>query len=68
MEKETKDGKRKFVEVDEMVANKVQLLCFLKRTTIKDFVTKTLKKEMQPYQAWLENIKKLQADSPGHFG
>lgn len=51
--------KRKFLEVDEEMAKKVQIFCFLKEITIKKFVTETIKKELMPYESWLENVKKL---------
>ena len=52
--------KRKYLEVDEETARKVQILCFLKNITIKNFVNQTIQKEIKPYEHWLENVKKIQ--------
>ena len=60
--KPTKASKRKFLEVEEDVAKQVQIFCFLRGMTLKKFVTQTMEKELQPYQQWLENIKKLKIE------
>ena len=57
------DEKRKFIEVDPEVVNKLRILCFLKEITMKKFVTDAMKKELEPYESWLENVKKLQCDN-----
>ena len=57
--KQVNNGKRKFLEVDEETYKKVQILCFLKDTNIKRFAIKTMQEKLQPYEQWLENIKKL---------
>ena len=58
-EKERNNEKRKFLEVEDKLANKIKVLCFLKGITIKDFVTETMKKEIEPYKSWLESVNKL---------
>ncbi|MFH2033055.1 MAG: hypothetical protein ABIJ40_20880 [Bacteroidota bacterium] len=60
--KRSRAPKRRFLEVDEEVANKVQIFCFLKDTTIKRFVTDAMKKELDPYEHWLENVSKLKGE------
>ncbi len=50
---------RRFLEVDYETANKIRTLCFLKNTTMKEFVTSALQRELEPYENWLENIKRL---------
>ena len=60
--KEENNEKRKFLEVEEEIANKIRVLCFLRGLTIKKFVTETMEKELEPYKSWLENVKKLRDD------
>ena len=51
--------KRKFVEVEEDIAQKVRLFCFLRNTSMKDFATDTLEKKLKPYEHWLKSVKKF---------
>jgi hypothetical protein len=57
-----KKNDRKFVEVDKEISRKLQILCFLKQITMKDFVSQALEREIQPYDAWLDNAKKLRTE------
>ncbi len=53
--------KRKFVEIEGGLSGKLELLCFLKDVSQKDFVSKAVEKEIQPYETWLERARKLRA-------
>lgn len=53
--------KRKFVEIEKELSGKLELLCFLKDISQKDFVSKAIEKEVKPYETWLERAKKLKA-------
>ena len=59
--KQVRNQKRKYLEVDEETFKKVQIFCFLTETDIKNFAIKTMQEKLQPYEQWLENIKKLKA-------
>ena len=52
---------RKFVEIEKGLSGKLELLCFLKDVSQKDFVTKAVEKEIKPYETWLEQARKLKA-------
>ena len=52
-------GKRKFVEIGNDLSSKLELLCFLKDISQKDFVSKAVEKEIKPYETWLERARKL---------
>ena len=52
---------RKFVEIEKGLAGKLHLLCFLKDISQKDFVSKAIEKEIQPYETWLDRVKQLKA-------
>ena len=51
--------KRKFVEIEKGLSNKLELLCFLKDMPEKRFVSRAVEKELKPYDSWLERVRKL---------
>lgn len=58
-EKENCNTKRKFVEIEKEVSKNLELFCFLKDIPRKQFVSYAIKKEIKPYETWLERVKKL---------
>jgi hypothetical protein len=58
-QKENCNLKRKFVEIEKEVSKNLELFCFLKDIPRKQFVSNTIKKELRPYETWLERAKKL---------
>lgn len=59
MEGQYNQRERKFVEIEKGLAGRLQLLCFLKDLSQKDFVSKAIEKEIKPYETWLERVKQL---------
>ena len=55
--------KRKFVEIEKELSSKLELLCFLKDVSQKDFVSRAVERGLQPYETWLERAKKLRYGS-----
>lgn len=50
---------RKFVEIEKGLSGRLELLCFLKEISQKDFVSRAVEKEIKPYETWLERIRQL---------
>ena len=50
---------RSFVEVDGDLAEAVKLFCFLRGITMRDFSTQAIRSALEPYRAWLENVRRL---------
>ena len=50
---------RKFVEIEKNLSSKLELLCFLKDISQKEFVSSVIEKEIKPYEIWLERVRKL---------
>ncbi len=59
MENRNYETKRRFVEIEKDIANRMELFCFLKDIPMKYFATKTIEKELKPYETLLDNAKKL---------
>jgi len=51
--------KRTFLECEKATAEEIKIFCFLKRISVKSFVTKTLQKEIEPYKEWIKLIKEI---------
>lgn len=49
--------RRVYVEIDKETLNQLKLYCFLKDIKMKQYLIKTIQKELEPYQQWLQNIK-----------
>lgn len=62
MENQTQDNrgsKRRLVEIADETAKKMRLFCFVKDIRMNYFATKAIEKELQPYEAQLDNFRKL---------
>ena len=55
-------ARRRFLEADASVAELVRLYCFLRQTTVKAFVTHTLKAALAPSLPWIESVKALRSE------
>lgn len=53
-------AKRNFFIINPELAYLIRLYCFLKQIPAHKFVEKILDKEMEPYKAWLKNLKELE--------
>lgn len=63
----TYKAKRKFVEIEKAISNRLELLCFLKDIPQKEFVTKAVEKEIKPYDMWLERVRKLKTGNSRNY-
>lgn len=51
--------KRAFLECENTLAEDVKIFCFLKRISVKSFVTNTLKEKLEPYKEWVRLVREI---------
>lgn len=53
------ERKRAFLECEKQLAEEIKIFCFLKRISVKVFVTNTLREKIEPYKEWIRLVKEI---------